>query len=123
MNSSFTANTVTGLSVKNMVMKSMDYATIVSKKQQDKNLDDVMKFLIPHIRYAAFLMLKKDKNTLNSLQLRIKEGTKSDSVISFNHKQKNLDIDIKALEKEKGKEWVSLLKKQLTHLSETFSKV
>jgi len=85
----------------------------------NEELKQIMKFLVPQYKFLALLMFSKKNAELHSLKLRIKNGLNSNSVIAFDEKNKYLDIDIKSLEKEKGKSWVSALKKQLKVIEET----
>lgn len=91
------------------------------KKPQVNNFEDVMKFLVPQYKFLAQLLFKRNKEELISLSNRIKEGLNSNSTIIFDPKNEKLNINIKMLEKEKGKEWVLLLKKQLHSLLELLS--
>ncbi len=83
------------------------------KYKSKKKFEDVLKFLIPYYRFFTIKSFKKEDLELKD---KINQGIEK-GLIKFNN---NFKIDLKKLEKEKGKEWVEILKKQLKILSQTF---
>lgn len=66
-----------------------------------ESFEDVLRYLIPYYKIAMSGALKKKEVDLKELI------------------EKN--IDFQKLEKEKGKEWVNMLKKQIAVLYKTFN--
>ncbi len=79
-------------------------------------LEDVLKYLIPYYRFVINNVLKGNKINVKEI---IENGIKTGEVI-FNE---SLKINLKELEKQKGKKWVIALKKQLKIFSETIEKI
>jgi hypothetical protein len=86
-----------------------------------KVLEEVIKHIAPQFRYISDLILKRDFDELKLLNKRIKDGIKS-GVIIFDHENPERDIDLKKVEKEKGEEFASVLRKQLTILEDIITK-
>ncbi|HDQ59835.1 MAG TPA: hypothetical protein ENN30_01430 [Candidatus Woesearchaeota archaeon] len=67
------------------------------------------------------LIVGHNLTELGLIKERINKGLKKD-YITFYPEEKNLDLDIKKIEKEKGKEWTKTLKKQLKAFVEIIEK-
>ena len=78
-----------------------------------EKLEDVLKFLLPIFNYSIKEIFHKRTNILEE----IKKGIKGK-----NFSVGKINIDFKKLEKGKGKEWVTLLKKQLEIFYDTLKK-
>lgn len=79
---------------------------------EKKIFEDVLKFLLP---YYSFVVSSAVKGKKIDLKKFIADGIKKGE-INFNN---NLKINFAELEKERGKKWVAVLKKQLVVFSET----
>lgn len=88
---------------------------------KEETLKEVMKYLAPQMRFLTSLMVSHNFTELNLVKKRIEEGLKT-GYVKFYPEEKELDINLKDLEKEKGKEWVNLLEKQLKIIIELITK-
>jgi hypothetical protein len=76
-----------------------------------------MLFLKPHYKFISYLITRGKAAEFGFVKKIIKEGLESGK-ITFHHEDKALDIDLKAIEKERGKTWANALRKQLSQLCE-----
>ena len=79
-------------------------------------LEQVLNYMAPHMRFVMTLVLGRKKEELESLEKRINDGLES-GFVKFSDEH-SIDIDLRKLEAEKGKEWTEVLRKQLKHLTE-----
>jgi len=84
--------------------------------------EEVLKYLSPHIRLISFLTINKKREGLIKMAEKIKDGLKNGKII-FDDEIDVLNIDLKAIAKEKGIEWVSEIKRQLELMVQTIEKI
>jgi len=86
-----------------------------------EKIDEVLKFLAPHIRFITSLMANHDFTELGLVRKRIENGIK-EGFVRLYPEDENLNIDLKEIEKGKGKDWTKLLIEQLKILIDIIEK-
>jgi len=84
-------------------------------RMDKKMLEDVLKFLTP---YFQFSIRKSFMGNKKEVIRNITEGMKKGKIVFTN----SLILDINKMEKERGKKWGTILKRQLKIFCETIEK-